>query len=977
MAGTGLAPNELRNLKASLKNRESGGNYSAENRLGYIGAYQFGAAALIDRGYVNAGTTNAGLNNPNNWTSKCPGGKQQFLNTPAMQEEAMDGYLAQNAVTLKNIGVITSGSTPQQISGYLATAHLLGTGGARDLKNGTSGSDANGATAASYFGIGVASANGIIYEKGTKIPATTPATTGDGTSVASQTGSTSSTSTSSVYRGTGGFTSTLGNTQTISVTAGPEPKIIKGPIDNPLNGYVTFNNIFTFNVLTSEELNNPDETYRKGILNNIIFRSGGGLPNERIQIETGKYEYYIDDVEIDSIICFNKRTQNTNATTIKFSVVEPYSMGLFLQSLQVGALETGNKNYIDAPFLLTCEFIGYNNDGVPTQIPNTYRQIPMKLTKVEMEVTAGGCKYAVEGLPYNEIALNDVNNLFKTDIAIKGSSVQEMLQSGPQSLQYVLNARLQEMNKLAAKTNAANNKPPVSPVADEIIIIFPNFVNSNQKKDDQGTGTDSVSSSATISPTESTNSTMTVRMGLSRGQNTTLVQEKLDMNDIGKAEMNFTAMTGGNQGSIADDKAWVDGIVQQNKVEIKQNEREYQFKQGTSITNAITQVLLMSSYCKNPLINKDNQTMKWFRIETQVFQLDSNDANVARGRKARLLVYKVIPYEINPTWFKPRSETTKYDLIKKNAIKSYQYLYTGKNIDILKFDIKLNTAFYQGIQADAGQLNQYAYRTSQNAAGVEKESKQPVSLGVATESPVTGTPPQEYVVENKYYKQAGGIIGDYKSVVARNIQIALLESSTDLVSADMTVLGDPYYIADSGMGNFSNTNGGLSNITDTGAMDYQSSEVFVLIEFRNPIDLGNDGIMSFGPESINHGFSGVYRVNEVSNKWNLNKFTQELKMIRMPGQPEQAPVISNTTSGVNTTTTLPMINGSMPVAPVGIVNGGPLDSATSGYESTNNSATANPNQTDASTVVDSGDTGLFDWLFGGDSVDEFLEDIWQ
>ncbi len=37
---------------AALRMRESSGDYAAVNTLGYLGAYQFGEAALVDLGFV-------------------------------------------------------------------------------------------------------------------------------------------------------------------------------------------------------------------------------------------------------------------------------------------------------------------------------------------------------------------------------------------------------------------------------------------------------------------------------------------------------------------------------------------------------------------------------------------------------------------------------------------------------------------------------------------------------------------------------------------------------------------------------------------------------------------------------------------------------------------------------------------------------------------------------------------------------------
>jgi hypothetical protein len=103
----------------------------------------------------------------------------------------------------------------------------------------------------------------------------------------------------------------------------------------------------------------------------------------------------------------------------------------------------------------------------------------------------------------------------------------------------------------------------------------------------------------------------------------------------------------------------------------------------------------------------------------------------------------------------------------------------------------------------------------------------------------------------------------------------------------MEIWGDPYYIADSGMGNYNASEiAGAMNITADGSIDYQYSEVDVLINFRTPLDIGNDGLMKFpslGTEPVG-SFSGLYQVLFVKNKFSSNNFTQELEMVRRRNQ---------------------------------------------------------------------------------------------
>jgi hypothetical protein len=149
-------------LKTALGQRESNNNYKAVNKLGYIGKYQMGASMLTDLGYVKRGTTNKQLDNPDVWTGKNGVvSKESFLENSEAQERAMDEELTLNSKRLTKMGVIDSTTTDQERAGFLATSHLLGTGGARDMKQGVVKTDANGITGNEYYKLGYTSVAGI------------------------------------------------------------------------------------------------------------------------------------------------------------------------------------------------------------------------------------------------------------------------------------------------------------------------------------------------------------------------------------------------------------------------------------------------------------------------------------------------------------------------------------------------------------------------------------------------------------------------------------------------------------------------------------------------------------------------------------------------------------------------------------------------------------------------------------------------
>lgn len=75
-----------------LGERESGGNYSIENTIGYLGKYQWGEAMLSDLGYYTEKPNTIDYDNDyeGKWTGK-DGiyNKEDFLSNPSVQEKAI------------------------------------------------------------------------------------------------------------------------------------------------------------------------------------------------------------------------------------------------------------------------------------------------------------------------------------------------------------------------------------------------------------------------------------------------------------------------------------------------------------------------------------------------------------------------------------------------------------------------------------------------------------------------------------------------------------------------------------------------------------------------------------------------------------------------------------------------------------------------------------------------------------------------
>lgn len=656
------------------------------------------------------------------------------------------------------------------------------------------------------------------------------------------------------------------------------------PFPNILNLYTIVNYIFTLSVLTDEEINFPDETYRKGIFrpNTIIFRSGSGLPDNRVPIAittqnnpSGKFDFFMDNLRIDGAMGFDKTTGNTNATSLSFTITETYSMGLFMQAIQVAAKNAGHQNYLTAPFLLKIEFIGHvDSDNPSINIPGTTRYIPLKLREIEMAVDAKGATYSVEAYPWNEQGFADTYSMLMTEVNIAGATVQEMLQSGPKSLQKQINDRIRETANKDTQAQVA--------VPDEVIILFPTDLKT--------TGNVSVTgaNSATTNPTQvSATTSIENKLGISKGGDSAYYTQSA-VNKIGSAPMAFDSSRSPDKEFAKDNVAYDEatGITKRTEVVSPSNTSDFRFKQGSNIINVINQVILQSDYARQATSNNQitNEGMiPWWRIETQVYNT-STDANLGKtGEKPKIIVYRVVPYLVHSSRFMPpNTPPPGIDKLKKQAIKEYNYVFTGKNLDILNFNMKFQAGFYQSYTADSGILNQDVKKQTEESGAVDEtvERAQHSTGNTVIPDNSMGTQRRYDAISTRTDNAGGGGIETVETRIARQFHDILTEGA-DMLAVEMEIIGDPYYLGDSGMGNYTAPETSLININADGTIDYQSGEVDLILNFRTPVDLNeNTGFYEFGPDKLVAEYSGLYKVQTVTSNFSRGKFVQQLSMTR-------------------------------------------------------------------------------------------------
>ena len=880
------------------------------NASGFAGKYQIGVQGLYGTGEIQAKGANdinaqlasrgqvATVLDDANW--KQPGGLQAFLNSPERQEKAFESYTNANYRALVANGSIKPNMPPDEVAGIMGASHLLGAGGYK--QKGLNGTDGNGTKAAVYY-------NAVKKDQNGTAPYTPPPnTTGKPTDDKTPTDPSVKTGSNRTLQQT-----RIGNQVTIGNTAKKKPPIPL-PFPNVLSAFSSYNCVITISCISAPQHSNPNQSYKNGNIGAIILRSAGAgdLAGESAikskDNPAGKYDFGINNVELSSLITFNSATQSSNGHDITFDVYEPYSMGLFMQVCQNASIAQGwgNVSYMLATFLLTYEFIGYDANGNPTNIPNTTRHIPFTFRNIAMTTTGGGSVYRVQAQPSNSMVFLNNFKLFEHDISVEGSTVQEALQSGERSLQTIVNKRLQEYASTASAPTAF----------DEVVIVFPdtgniaplNGVNQSGQAIVIPTQTPGV---AQANPNSKTPVTTKVSRKFSAAN---LIQDTATLNLIGKSVLEFDASMAGESKSNNQDAVQIDPAnpIARDKIVYDKKTRQFTYSQGTSIVNAISSILLHSKYCRSALDAQKTDSkgmIPWFRIESEVHFQEPKEGNIGDNNVPKLLVFKVVPYLVHSE--KNAANTAApagLVELETEVAKVYDYLYTGKNTEILGFNIEFQQAMFNSAAKGAGLDDKRLTDRGANAATPD------ANTGKATTntSSYWANQLEGRMASNgptpESNTNGGSTAFDTKTLVAETFQRALNDAETDLVMIpNFTIMGDPYFLADSGLGNFSNTGSGSFNVTKDLAMDYQSGEVDIVINFRTPVDYNSStGLMDFGDTSLVKHFSGLFKVNEVKHRIQNGKFTQELSLQRrrnITAESTNKPAPASPASGQVTTTT--------------------------------------------------------------------------
>lgn len=660
-------------------------------------------------------------------------------------------------------------------------------------------------------------------------------------------------------------------TQGIAVQPAVNTKIVSGDLPlagkNVLNGYRSFNYNFTLSALKSDALDDP-AAYRQGTDNYTILRSGGKgtsqlnaegvtdaqaikLINQFNKFSPGRFDMYIDNVEIDTTMAFGNGTGCTLPTSIRFDVFEPYSINGFIEAVHIAAVAAGYVNYTQASFMLKMDFMGYpDGEDMPelvSPIPKSTRYFVFKFTGIDLDITEQGAKYKCAGVPYEQSALTDNENKLNQSIQIHGNKVGE-----------ILNNFMAELTDQRAKAENQAGTPTSN--RDEYKIEFPSWID--------GKGFDfSIPNKAIVDE----EFVVTLRDNA--------VYAFDDPQTTTKANAYRTTRTTNNSStSTSLLKYEANGAT------------VVSFSSGQNISDCIAAVIADSHYTRNLLEKLGERVdeagmVDYFIIKPVV--TNQKTMNDLKKRYYQTIKFVVTPYKVHYTKIPNYADQLfSKSKLQMRVMRDYNYIYTGKNVDVLSFKMHFNTIFYDAMSNAMGNSDRLS---SQTSAAVQPSATVRKNPDDATRSELTpnGVPasiPDSRATTGYGEVAAGQQQQDPYFALSRAMHYSITDStSAGMILGEIDILGDPFFLATGGIGNYNpKPENGKPGETSDGEAFHHYGMVLVRANFKNPEDinsLDDGGLAKFNNNHVS--FSGVYFVTQVTSTFNQGAFKQRIKMTRL------------------------------------------------------------------------------------------------
>ena len=576
----------------------------------------------------------------------------------------------------------------------------------------------------------------------------------------------------------------------------------------------------------------------------LILQSGGapfGQRNKHFDLD-----FYIENLEIDTVIGSQGSGSPHNAVGLKFQIMEPQGI-TFLPRLTAAVREySGPDETVNCQnYLMVIRFYGYdefgnlvsnaqNNGGETTSDPSALVEkfIPFQFNNITYKLNDQAVVYDIDGIvPALGVGYSTARGSIPFNFQLTAPDVQTLLNGNTQlqaeQAAAVVDSDDDEQQEVAERTPAAKKIGLTGRTVTQGLTTALNQHQTQLAKVTEGYIPD------------------------------VYIIEMEDVPGLIDAKMKKQGKTDKSRapGTSSDN---VNQRLNQKTQNLDTDSKQYSVTAGTQIVQLIDQVMKNSTYVTaqqtvafDEITNKKIQntpvsTVQWYRI-TQTAKPLKYDKS--RNDYAYEIKYRISRYQINT----PRSPYFP-DAMYRGTHKLYEYWFTGLNTEVISFEIENNSNYLTALGLDGLQ------KTAGDARFVEKKFFETAPNSSTQGGKGNSTRPAAQLASRLY-------------------------DPADLTKSTIDIVGDPDWILQSEL---FYTTSNLSPFEPDGSMNANASEVLYEIRFNRVVDydMATGLTPNFENNMAKSKITGetnlaqeslVFTCFEVLNSFKEGKFTQKLE----------------------------------------------------------------------------------------------------
>jgi hypothetical protein len=551
--------------------------------------------------------------------------------------------------------------------------------------------------------------------------------------------------------------------------------------------------------------------------------------------------YNIQDVEFNTVVGLNSSSKSSNMIEGSMTVLEPYGVTFIDSLVQASFINTPGYNYLQQPYMLQLDFTGYDDLGNP--------------------------------LPPSTTAL------YRKRFPIRFSGVKVNVTN--RGAEYKINYYpLGHQSYRPEHSTVPKNLPIVAGTVGGFFDALSNALNAFWQL------------------------------------------EALDGKQQYADSISFDIDSSIRNSKIVYDKQMSLAKTNPKSITIDATQGNFSIPAGTQITDVVNRVLIQSEYLINQLgVNYQSatdtqkqttltQVLNTFRTtcQTRFAGADSSGTltdgvfDNIRNTYPVAFTYKIHQYSVYDA---NHPAAPLLSDSRPATLKKYDYLYTGKNVDILDFKINFDTTWYTAVMAYS---NQYAASQASPSTGVDSLlansgtillSPQLLSAsGIFGSALIPSPTPLRYkaIVNDQRDNIGMNIVDNPASQISANVMRSLYSRPAgDMLTVDLQIVGDPTLVKQDDWLYVPSPNesSDYSNWTSLSQSSYASKyghirmdtgALIVSLTLNTPIDIDTDwtdqGLVFPQPRTYPSLFSGQYKILTIKNTFSSGKFEQTLKLVR-------------------------------------------------------------------------------------------------